>query len=131
MGAVRRKEEKEDIRDANRGMKAFEKGADEDQEDSTGGMDTERDENDAPKDTVALSIDERMKAFNKEEAVSRKQKALSVDDRMAAFDKLEHEEEAAAAEKPAETTEKPAAEVAQKPEAAEKPAAAELSAAAA
>merc|ERR1711871_1740672 len=70
--AVRKKEEKKDIKKVNQGMKAFDHEADrqeqeEEQVDSTGEMDTEQDENDAPKDNVALSVDERMTAFEKEE----------------------------------------------------------------
>merc|ERR1711871_440125 len=69
--AVRKKEEKKDIKKVNQGMKAFDHEADrqeqeEEQVDSTGEMDTEQDENDAPKDNVALSVDERMTAFEKE-----------------------------------------------------------------
>merc|ERR1711871_1124627 len=69
--AARKKEEKKDIKKVNQGMKAFDHEADRqivsEQVDSTGEMDTEQDENDAPKDNVALSVDERMKAFEKEE----------------------------------------------------------------
>merc|ERR1711871_1135893 len=81
--AARKKEEKKDIKKVNQGMKAFDHKADrqeqeEEQGDSTGEVDTEQDENDAPKDNVALSVDERMKAFEneekeeKEEAVRKK-----------------------------------------------------------
>merc|ERR1711871_937024 len=79
--AVRKKEEKKDIKKVNQGMQAFDHEADHqeqegEQGDSTGEMDTEQDKNDAPKDNVALSVDERMKAFEdeeKEEAVSKKE----------------------------------------------------------
>merc|ERR1711871_1551032 len=69
--AARKKEEKKDIKKLSQGMKAFDHEADhqeqeEEQGDSTGEMNTEQDENDAPKDNVALSVDERLRAFEKE-----------------------------------------------------------------
>merc|ERR1711871_467143 len=73
------------------------------QGDSTGEMNTEQDENDAPKDNVALSVDERMKAFEndeneeKEEAVIKNEQktvhaSLSTEERMEkAFEQEEKE----------------------------------------
>merc|ERR1711871_1634820 len=98
--AARKKEEKKDIKKVNQGMKAFDHKADrqeqeEEQGGSTGEVDTEQDENDAPKDNVALSVDERMKAFEneekeeKEEAVRKKEEKKDikkVNQGMKAFD---------------------------------------------
>merc|ERR1711871_417808 len=69
---ARKKEEKKDIKKVNQGMKAFDHEADRQEQEeerggSTGDMDTAQDENDAPKDNVALSVDERLKAFENEE----------------------------------------------------------------
>merc|ERR1711968_133077 len=77
--AARKKEEKKDIKKVNQGMRAFDHEADRqivsEQVDSTGEMDTEQDENDAPKDNVALSVDERMKAFENEEKEEKEEAA--------------------------------------------------------
>merc|ERR1711871_1240426 len=89
--AVRKEEEKQDIRKVDHGMKAFGDEAEshhDEQEDSTGDEVAEEDENDTPKEDVALSVDERMRAFEKEKHVRKKeekQDIRKVDHGMKAF----------------------------------------------
>merc|ERR1711871_940650 len=99
--AVRKEEEKQDIRKVDHGMKAFGDEAEshhDEQEDSTGDEVAEEDENDTPKEDVALSVDERMRAFEKEKHVRKKEEKQDREDMkqlnqgMKAFDKEEHEE---------------------------------------
>merc|ERR1711871_1612908 len=99
--AERKKEEKKDIKKVNQGMKAFDHEADrQEQGDGTGDMNTEQNENDALKDNVALSVDERLRSFEKEEkeeAARKKEEKKDikkVNQGMKAFDdEADHQEQ--------------------------------------